>query len=164
MNKIIVYKCDYKSEVVWQYPAIVADAGPGWICLTAIFDRDDTDLGFVVFRRGDSFTEWFYADRWYNVFRVEDVHTGQIKGWYCNITRPARITDESVCADDLELDVFVMPNGSLILLDEVEFDALDLPAHERIAALRAVESIRHDVSNRMPPFNEIRPDTGTLHL
>lgn len=162
MNKITVYKCDYAGNITWQYPAVVADSGATWVCLTAIFDRSESDLGFVVFRQGDTFTEWFYTDRWYNIFRVEDVQTGHLKGWYCNITRPAVITADSVRADDLALDVFVQPNGNIILLDEQEFEALELPLHERIAALRAVESIRHAVNNRAAPFNEIRTDTGKL--
>jgi protein associated with RNAse G/E len=164
MSRITVYKCDHNGAVVWQYPAIIASSGPTWVCLTASFDRDEADLGFVVFRRGDVFTEWFYTDRWYNIFRIKDGITGQLKGWYCNITRPAVITADSVRADDLALDVFVMPNGNLILLDELEFDTLDLPAAERINALRAVETIRHAVSTRTPPFTDIRPDTGTLGL
>lgn len=162
MNKIMVYKCDPYGNVVWQYPAVVADWGETWICLTALFDRDEADLGFVSFRRGDCFTEWFYTDRWYNVFRVEDGTTGYLKGWYCNITRPAEITDDYVRSDDLALDVYVMPNGGVMLLDELEFDALNLSTEERIAALRAVEAIRHAVIERIPPFNEIRADTGPL--
>jgi hypothetical protein len=116
-------------------------------------------LGFVVFRRGDIFTEWFYSDRWYNVFRVEDGQTGALKGWYCNITRPATITDDSVRADDLALDIYVLPNGNILLLDEEEFDALNLSLDERISALRAVETIRRVSAARVEPFSEIR--TGT---
>jgi predicted RNA-binding protein associated with RNAse of E/G family len=60
-----------------------------------------------------------------------------------------------VTADDLELDVFVMPNGAIILLDEEEFSALDLTIEERMAALRAIESLRDRVSAREAPFNLI---------
>jgi uncharacterized protein len=150
------------GEVVWQYEGTVVERGPNWICLTALFNVPESDLGFVVFRQGDIFTEWFYTDCWYNVFRVEDGRSSELKGWYCNITRPATITDDSVWADDLALDLYVMPNGSVILLDEVEFDVLSLPIDERIAALRAVESIRLAVRKRIAPFEEIRVDTGKL--
>lgn len=159
MNMMTVYKCDANGEVVWQYKGAVVDRTESSICLAAIFERGESDLGFVVFRPGDVFTEWFYTDRWYNVFRVEDGQTGQLKGWYCNITRPAEITDEFVRADDLALDVYVMPNGSLLLLDEEEFDALNLPLDERIAALRAVENIRRASSERVEPFQEVRSGT-----
>jgi hypothetical protein len=39
---------------------------------------------------------------------------------------------------------------------------LDLPTEERIHALRAVETIRQAVLQRIAPFNEIRLDTGQL--
>jgi predicted RNA-binding protein associated with RNAse of E/G family len=153
VSPITVYKRDHNGRVVWQYAGEVVARGADWVCLCAVFDRDEADLGFVIFRRGDRFTEWFYADRWYNVFRVDDARSGQLKGWYCNITRPARITPDSVEADDLALDVFVMPDRSLHLLDQDEFDALDLPPDERLAALRAVETIRAAAAARIAPFD-----------
>jgi hypothetical protein len=162
MAGITVYKRNHLGEVVWQYEGVIVDQGETWICLAALFNAPESDMGFVVFRQGDVFTEWFYTDRWYNVFRVEDGRSGELKGWYCNITRPAFITEDSVWAEDLALDIYVMPNGSVILLDEIEFDALSLPIEERIAALRAVESIRLDVRQRITPFEEIRVDTGKL--
>lgn len=162
MTEITVYKCDHTGDVVWQYHGQVLERADNAVCLTARFDREKADLGFVAFMRGDVFTEWFYTDRWYNVFRVEDGRTGALKGWYCNVTRPAVIANGSVRADDLALDVFVMPNGSLIVLDEDEFDALELPNDERMAALRAIETIRHKVNQRAAPFEDIHPATNHL--
>lgn len=156
MSEITVYKRDHRGVVVWHYRGVIVDSGPTWVCLSALFDRDEADLGFVLFRRGDVFTEWFFTDRWYNIFRIYDGQNSVLKGWYCNITRPAHIPPESVAADDLELDIFVQPNGTTILLDEQEFDALNLSMDERMAALRAVESIRQAVSRRDFPFHEIR--------
>lgn len=158
MTALTVHKCNHAGEIVLSYHGEVLDGGPGWVCLRAPFERDDVDLGFVVLRQGDVFTEWFFSDRWYNIFQVEDVDTGVLKGWYCNITRPANITQASVSADDLQLDVFVTANGTILLLDEDEFSALDLSADERMEALRAVEAIRAAVSQRMPPFDLIAPN------
>lgn len=158
MNTITVHKYNYAGEYVLQYDGDVIERGPTWVCLRALFNRDEADLGFVVFRQGDIFIEWFYSDRWYNIFQVYDGDSQHLKGWYCNITRPAEITDGEVRADDLELDVFVTPNGTMLLLDEKEFGALDLPIEARIAALRAVETIRRSVSGREPPFEAVRPD------
>lgn len=162
MTEITVYKCDHSGQVVWQYRGQVVGRAADFVCLVALFDRDEVDLGFVTFVPGDVFTEWFYADRWYNVFRVESGQTGMLKGWYCNITRPATISDDSLRADDLALDVFVMPNGNVLLLDEDEFEALDLPTAECMAALRAVEAIRSAVASRLVPFTDIRPATDRL--
>ena len=67
----------------------------GWCAgarLEAFFDRDDMELGYTVFKRGDRFVETYYDDRWYNVFAVYDRDDGGLMGWYCNICRPAVIS------------------------------------------------------------------------
>jgi protein associated with RNAse G/E len=120
------------------------------------------DVGYVVFRRGDVMTEWFYSDRWYNIFRIEDVEDGRLKGWYCNITRPAHITADVIAAADLALDVFVTPTGNFYLLDEDEFEALDLSMDERMSVVNAVDSLRRLVGTRAAPFNEILRQTKPL--
>lgn len=155
MTPITVSKRDHRGALKLQYSGEVVRRGATWVCLRARFNFDRVDLGLVVLRRGDVFTEWFYSDRWYNVFRVEDGDDGHLKGWYCNITRPAVITAEAVSADDLALDVYVMPDGDLHLLDEEEFAALELSAQERAAAGHAVETIRRAVATRQAPFDPL---------
>ena len=162
MDEITIVKCNHLGEPVWQYQGAVLRRREDWICITAIFNAKESDLGFVIFRQGDVFVEWFYTNRWYNVFRVEDGQTARLKGWYCNITRPAIITPDFISADDLALDLFVMPNGNIVLLDEAEFDALDLPTEERMEALNAVQTIRRAAAQREAPFHEILSDTERL--
>ncbi len=152
---ITVYKHNYLGHPVWHYQGSVIERGENYVCLRAFFDRREADLGFVSFHQGDLFIEWFFSDRWYNIFQVHDGDSDIVKGWYCNITRPAVITDESVHADDLELDIWIMPNGTITLLDEQEFSNLDLPTEERMAALRAIQTIRHNVAQREGPFHTI---------
>lgn len=138
-----------------SYEGVVVGRSENSVCIDAAFALPDRDLGYVHLRRGDHFREWFFTDRWYNIFRVSDAETGAIKGWYCNITRPAQLAAAQVSADDLALDVFVYPNGRTLLLDEDEFAALDLPANERSRAWQAVASIKTRVEQRLPPFDEI---------
>ena len=156
MTNINIEKHNHNGEFVLTYPGEVVERGETWICLRAVFDRDESNLGFVVFERGDVFLEWFFTDQWYNIFQVHVGETETLKGWYCNITRPAHFDEDRVYSDDLELDVFVMPNGTIILLDEEEFSALNLSTDERMAALRAIQDIRQRVSARTRPFTAIR--------
>ncbi|MEZ4670124.1 MAG: DUF402 domain-containing protein [Anaerolineae bacterium] len=155
MTAIAVEKRNHRSEFVIRYSGERLEYGDNWVCLRAVFERPATSLGFVVFEPGDVFIEWFYADRWYNIFQVHEGDTDAIKGWYCNVTRPAVIDDQLVVSDDLAVDVFITPNGTIILLDEEEFSALNLSSDERMAALRAIQSIRQRVSDRAAPFNRI---------
>ena len=92
------------------------------------------DLGYVVFAPGDHFLEHYYTERWYNIFEVRSAE-GILKGWYCNITRPALIEGDVVTSEDLELDLFVAPDRRhLLRLDTEEFAALalDVPSRQRM--------------------------------
>ena len=151
---ITVIKQNHLGEKLAEYSGDVLMRGKTWVCVEATFEYDDKDRGYVVFRRGDTFIEWHYSDRWYNVFELYDVDDGHHKGWYCNITRPALISEDQVRADDLALDVFVSPEGEITVTDEDEFAALNLPVGEQRAARRAVLAIREAVANADSPFEE----------
>jgi predicted RNA-binding protein associated with RNAse of E/G family len=126
------------------------------VILEARFNRDDLDLGYATFRRGDRFVEHFYTDRWYNIFEVHDVDDDHLKGWYCNVVRPAILTDGQVRADDLALDVFIYPDGRSLVMDEDEFRALPLTQAERDKAWAAVAELKRRASQAEPPFEAIK--------
>jgi hypothetical protein len=154
MNQpITVYKHDHTGRPVWSYTGEAVERGATWVKLRARFNRDDYDAGYVVFGRGDLFIEWFYSDRPYNIFKMYGARDGQLKGWYCNVTRPATLTDDEIHADDLALDVFVSPDGTITVLDEDEFAALDLSDDERRLALDAAETLKRLAGAGEPPFD-----------
>lgn len=118
------------------------------VCLRAPFTFAQRDLGYAVFRPGDLFTEWFYADRWYNVFMVQDRASLALKGYYCNFALPATITHNTVYWDDLALDVWVTPEGALLWLDEEEYAVMPLPAYQRAAVAAARDEVIRAVTAR----------------
>ncbi len=142
MEHITVHKRDSAGEVVWRYTARVLERGPQHIRLEAYFDRPDADLHGIVLATGDRFLETFYTDRWYNVFEIHDREGDGLKGWYCNIGRPAEIGESTVAYDDLAIDLLVLPNGEQIVLDLDEFEALPLPAADRSQALAGLAELQ----------------------
>ncbi len=140
---VIIIKNDHAGREVLRYEGVVLERHPDHVVLEAPFSgRADRDLGYVVFRRGDRFVERHYSNRWYNVFEVHDVDDDHIKGWYCNFTRPATITDGVVQADDLGLDLWIYPDGRKLVLDREEFDALPLDEEECRQVLAALENLQ----------------------
>ena len=150
-----IYKLNHKGEEELSYSGTVLERGETYVCVQAIFNFDTMDLGYITLKKGDIFTEWFYTDRWFNVFKVEDIDTVQLKGYYCNLTRPAIISDKTVKADDLALDIFVQPNGNMLILDEDDYDKLPLSETERYQVQQAVNQIKQLVQTRTIPFHEI---------
>ena len=155
MNDFTVYKLNTLGETELSYQGEVIERGENFVCIRAPFTFATRDLGYVILKTGDIFTEWFYSDKWYNVFRVEDVDSGALKGYYCNLTRPAIISENDVKAEDLALDVFVKPDGSTLLLDEDEYNALPLTENERTQVGKAVEEIQKLVSEAVTPFEDL---------
>ncbi len=141
---ITVHKLDAGGNETWRYAGRLLDRSETRIRLEARFDLQDVELHGLTLRRGDRLVETFYTDRWYNVFAVYDVDDGRLKGWYCNITRPARLSPDGqdLYAEDLALDLIVLPDGRWQVLDEEEFAALDLLLDERRRALRALADLQ----------------------
>ncbi len=142
MKEITVYKLDENGRVVRQYPATVVERLPNLVRLEAFFNQDDLVLDYTTFRRGDRFIETFYTDRWYNVFAIFDRDSQALKGWYCNICRPASIGESSITCEDLALDVWVEPGGQITVLDEDEFAALPLVESDRKQSLIALRQLQ----------------------
>ena len=152
-EKIVVHKLDEKGKEVWRYSGQLTEKTVTSITLEARYDRKDQDFHGLSLRIGDRFVETFFSDRWYNVFAIYDVESGHLKGWYCNVTRPAKITRDEVAAEDLALDLWVEPDGNIQVLDEDEFARLELPPEEREAALEALGQLRAMVAWEAPPFD-----------
>ncbi len=153
MTPITVYKLDHEGREVWHYDGEVLARDATWVQLEARFNRPDRDLGYAVFRLNDRFVEWFYTDRWYNIFEIHDVEDDHLKGWYCNITRPALLTEDAIRSDDLALDLWVHPTGETLTLDEDEFAALTLDDETRGHALDALQQLKQLVVSGDAPFN-----------
>jgi predicted RNA-binding protein associated with RNAse of E/G family len=155
-NKITIHKRNHTGRTVWSYTGEEIERGDNWICIKARYwGNGPVDIGFMTFEQGDLMTEWFYTDRYYNVFKVQKGDSEIIKGWYCNISRPAEIDADSVGADDLELDVFVSLTGELHLLDEDDYAALKLTTEEHESVQKAIATIRDFVGQRKSPFDAI---------
>lgn len=142
MTQFTVYKLDENGKEVWNYPALVLEQTVDCIRLEAFFNRDDHDAGYVIFKRNDRFVEYFYTERYYNIFAIYDRDNGALKGWYCNICRPAVITKTAVYCEDLALDVWVDLDGTAVVLDEDEFAVLNLDAEEVGRAKTAVAHLQ----------------------
>jgi uncharacterized protein len=148
---IKVQKKNPTGEVTYEYEGALLRRDEHSIVLEALFDRADMPFMDVVFKTGDRFIEYYYADRWYNIFVVYDRDDGNLKGWYCNIGKPAVFENGTVSYVDLALDLWVSTGGEQSVLDEDEFEALGLNEELRMGALKGLEELKQLFLNDKPP-------------
>ena len=155
-QKVTVHLLKPRKQRTVIYEGLLLVREPGHLLVHARWERAAMDLGYVVFAPGDHFFEHYYTERWYNVFEVRS-DAGELKGWYCNITRPALVTGDVVTSEDLELDLFVASDRQHFLtLDRDEFDALGLDVTEPeayTAALSALQELEEMARTGAPPFD-----------
>jgi uncharacterized protein len=150
--KIKVQKKNPAGEVTYEYEGVVLSRDEHSIVLEALFDRADMPFMNVVFKTGDRFVEYYYSDRWYNIFAIHDRDSEKIKGWYCNIGKPAVFEDGIVSYIDLALDLWVSVDGKQTVLDEDEFEELKLNESLKTGALNGLDELKNLFKNNNPPF------------
>ena len=149
--RIKVQKKNPLGEVTYEYEGTLLNRDNHSIVLEALFDRADMPFMDVLFKTGDRFVEYYYKDRWYNIFAVHDREDDRIKGWYCNIGKPAIFEDGTVSYVDLALDLWVSADGRQTVLDEDEFEALELNEELKRGALKGLEELKQLFLNEKPP-------------
>ena len=141
-----ILKLNHTGREVWRYTGTLLASRPEARIIEAHFNRDDLPFHGIVLGRGDRFVEIYYNDRMYNIFEIHDRADDRLKGWYCNVCRPAEFRPGAIAYVDLSLDLLVFPDGRQLVLDEDEFaiQALELEAEEiknARAALLALQEL-----------------------
>ena len=143
-----------------RYPGEVA-AGiddDGWVVVHARWSHGTMELDGLEFRAGDHLLEWFSPRHPVNAFAVLTAE-GHLKGWYANVTRPARLdlaTEPPVLIwHDLFVDLVGLPDKTFTIRDDDELQAsglhhLDPELHESI--LRARSELIGRFEREQPPF------------
>ena len=149
--KIKVQKKNVDGKVMVEYEGEALSRDEHAVKLEALFTREDMPFMDVVFKKGDRFVEYYYFDRWYNIFAIYDRDDDKLKGWYCNVGMPAVIDDGILSYVDLALDLWVSVDGRQTVLDEDEFEALNLTEELTAGALQGLAELQRFFKNNRPP-------------
>jgi hypothetical protein len=126
----------------YEYPMVVLrDDGTHLVVRGPWAEAEARDVGPVTFEPGDDFTEHYWRDRWYAVKEVRR-SDGALKGWYCDVARPARVQPGVVVSEDLVLDLWVAADGTVQRLDEDEFASSGLERLDPVAAREAPRALK----------------------
>lgn len=160
-----IVKLDPAGRHVVTYPGrVLPDPGhPDWLVAEARWVNRPVRQGDLTFQTGDRLIESFSASHPWNGFAVHHPDTGELRGWYANVTFPARVEPGAerprLIWRDLFLDVVGTPGGTILLLDEDELAAsglaeTDPQLHRAIVAAAGV--VRARMAAGVFPFGAIR--------
>jgi len=152
---VTVIKLDPQGNEKIRYQGTILERVPNGVIIEASWTLPARDLGYTSFEPGDRFTEYYYTDRWYNIFDIANP-VGQRKGWYCNVTEPARILEDHIEQVDLFLDAWINPTGEILILDEDEFAEATLSNEQRNRAHQGLQALLYMIEQRQEMFSEIR--------
>jgi protein associated with RNAse G/E len=158
-NKEIVvrtYKYDGHQHRSWR-ARVIKDEFP-LIVLDARFEEDIEHSLLGKIASGTLSTEYYWLDRWYNVFRFSDPNGG-LKSFYCNINLPPTFDGEFLKYVDLDIDVLVQPDLSHQVLDLDDFEAhaklYSYPAELRDTAHQALAELIKLIEAHSFPFDRL---------
>lgn len=122
------------------------------------FEHHVEHAGLGSIRRGTISYEYYWLDRWYNVFRFHEPD-GSLRNFYCNVAMPAIYANDVLDYVDLDIDVVVWQDYTLEILDREDFEANSIiyqyPPRIRSKVDRSLMELLTLVGNRGFPF-----DTG----
>lgn len=121
-----IIKKNHKGEVTWEYEGNLINRDKNSAVVEALLNRDDLPFQEIILKRNDRFVETFFTDKWFNIFEIYDRDDGKLKGWYCNVTKPAEISDDEIAYADLILDLWISADGKQTVLDEDELNELNV--------------------------------------
>lgn len=104
-----------------RWPARVTKIEGSLIVLDAVFDEEIEHDLLGTIALGTISTEYYWLDRWYNVFRFSD-HDGRLKRFYCNVNAPPQFDGQVLSYVDLDIDVLVEPDFTYKILDIEDFE------------------------------------------
>lgn len=151
---ITVIKRNAAGEEQTRYTGEVIERRADGVIIEAYWTRAAKDLGYTRFEPEDRFIEYYFSNRWFNIFAISN-KDGNRKGWYCNVAAPAVISADSIEQNDLLLDVWVDPTGRPLVLDEDEFEAdTTLTGEQREGAKQGLRDLLAMVAQRKDMFSE----------
>jgi uncharacterized protein len=151
--KVRTFKLDGKPHRTWQAEMVRQEAS--LLVLDGKFDADVEHDLLGTIAAGTHSLEYYWLDRWYNVFRFTKPN-GELRYYYCNVNLPPTFDGKILSYMDLDLDILVAPDFSYQVLDVEDFDrnsrALKYPEDVQSNAHRAVDELIGMIQTRQFPF------------
>lgn len=156
-RQIIVSVLKYDMREHRRWPARIAKTAGQLLVLDAVFAEEIQHDLLGAISSGTISTEYYWLDRWYNVFRFSDPDR-TLKSFYCNVNTPPHFDGRVLSYIDLDIDVLVAPDLTYKILDVDDFEQnasrYGYPDDVQANAHAALAELTRLIEARSFPFNE----------
>ena len=140
-----------------RWPASIARIEGPLLVLDAVFDEEVKHDLLGTISSGTISTEYYWLDRWYNVFRFSDSDR-KLKNFYCNVNQPPLFDGHVLSYIDLDIDVLVAPDLTYKILDVEDFEEnaerYGYPDDVQANARQALKELTTLIESKTFPFNQ----------
>lgn len=153
--QITVQTLKYDGTPHRSWKAEIVEQSDDLLVLLGVFDREITHPDLGVIMAGTISYEYYWLDRWYNVFRFHEPD-GRFRNFYCNVNMPPKFENGRLEYVDLDIDILVSGDFKIEILDEEEFNEncvrYNYPLEIITRAHATVEEIVGSIDARKFPF------------
>jgi protein associated with RNAse G/E len=154
---ITVRACKYDGTEHRRWSAKLLQQEGSLLVLDASFAEEISHdlLGTIL--RGTRSIEYYWLDRWYNVFRFSQPD-GALRSYYCNINIPPEFNGQTLNYVDLDIDILVEPDLTYRVVDLKDFELnarrYNYSNEVQAQARRALAELIDLIETRDFPFND----------
>ena len=121
-DQVTVRVLKYDRTEYRRWNARISQHNGSLLVLDAEFEYDVQHDLLGVIQGGTRTIEYYWLDRWYNIFRFMNGDNNGTRLYYCNINMPPSLKDNMLTYIDLDIDILVQPDFSYQVLDLDEFE------------------------------------------
>ena len=120
-SQTIINSRKFNGEIHRSWKADFIEKRDSLLIFVGVFEKEVRHSKLGVIRRGTISYEYYWLDRWYNIFKFHEPE-GELRNFYCNVNMPPQYENNVLDYVDLEIDVLVSKNFDVEILDRDEFE------------------------------------------
>ncbi|PWT94665.1 MAG: hypothetical protein C5B55_02340 [Blastocatellia bacterium] len=155
-KQILVSALKFDGTEHRNWPGWLVQNEPPLLVVDAVFVEEIHHNLLGTISKGTVSTEFYWLDRWYNIFRFGD-KDDFLATFYCNVTFPPHFEESTLSYIDLDIDVLVKPDLTYEVLDLDDFETnakrYSYPEEIHRNAHQAVSEIIRSIEMRDFPFD-----------
>jgi protein associated with RNAse G/E len=154
---ITVRACKYDGSEHRTWSARLLRQEGSLLVLDAAFTDEISHELLGTINRGTTSIEYYWLDRWYNIFRFAQP-SGEFRSYYCNLNVPPEFDGRILSYVDLDIDILVEPDFSYRIVDLEDFEQNAMRYGYSVGvqeeARKALNELIKLIERRAFPFND----------